>query len=355
VLAQIDRVRTTPAVAQAHVDAPSAYALAETLRRRARRELDDDDFAGAQIVGERALAAYQRAVALGRVARADAQRVALEARVAGAEKRVARLDRAHQQVAADIAAVEARLRLVHNLEAPQPTGKASPRREQARAQAVQTLQLQASLLCGAARLLVASRRGEVGFRPPAAVDQAAGALAELDAALATKLPAAPIDQARRVRAGCLAALTAVRRTPRAAGTVDGSADALLDALAAVGQGRARRDDRGAVLTLWSAFSGDGLSPAGERAAKAVAAIAGKHPGVPLMIVLHQRRPLDASSSKRQRQRGAALVQRLERLLGGRALAPATLAGSAAPLVDPAGPHANRNERVELVFVTGGAG
>lgn len=344
VLARADEARVAPAIKQARAHAPTAYALAEKLRKEAHRAFDAGDTAGAQILAERALAAYQHAVALARAVRAEEQRVDAVADAGKAEKRLAQLDTEHQRAATEIAALETRLEALRGAEGPQASGPASAERERARAEAVASLRVQARLLCASARLLVATGKTNVNE-----LTQAERALAELDA-LMGKSSAAPIDHATRARADCLRALTLVRRAAEDKTRATGTGDALLDALSKAQLGTPRRDDRGVVVTLRDAFAGEALSGATEKNLDAIAKILKAHPGFPMLVVLHQTRALDAASERRWRERGdklvAALKQRVSLPVGG-----PEIAGAASPLVDPKGKQAARNERVEIVFVT----
>ncbi|RLB60378.1 MAG: hypothetical protein DRI90_13860 [Deltaproteobacteria bacterium] len=347
VLNQVDSVRQATATLEARKHAPTAYAKAEKLRHEARAAFANDDLAGSQIIAEQALAAYAEAVALARIVRAEGQRVGLAADATAAEKRLAALDVEHQKVAADIAALQGQLRVLRDAEPIQSSPAAKGDRERARGQAVKTLQLQARLLCVAGRLLTQSRGGT----PPKELTDAASALAELDEWLARGPAAAPIDQATRARAACLRGLTVVRRADPDPAQATGADDALLTALSKAGYGRPLRDDRGVVVTLRDLFAGDAIGTAGAKALAAVAEVAKQHKSFPIMVVLHQRRPLDPRTEKRWRARGAALVAALKQQLGDRPVSPAQVAGAAAPLVDPQGPYSHRNERVDIVFIT----
>jgi hypothetical protein len=208
---------------------------------------------------------------------------------------------------------------------------------------VRGLHLQARLLCAAAQLLAAEQAGKAAA--PSELSDAQRALEALSGRLASGPSAAPIDEAMRVRASCLSALTMVRRAVAQQAPAGGSADALLEQLSKAGHGQPTRDDRGVVITLRRVFAGTGLSAAGKRALSALAPIAQQHADFPLMVVLHQSQPVAAAAQERWRQRGQAVVSAL-----GRAGVPVELAGTAQPVVDPHGRHVARNERVELVFV-----
>jgi hypothetical protein len=344
ILGRIDQVRVAPATKQAREHAPPAYALAEKLRKEAHDAFDAGDTAAAQILGERALAAYQEAVAIGRAARAEEQRVAAAADAAKTDKRLGELDLEHQKVATDIVALENRLEALRGAEGLPSSPPATAERERARAEAVASLRVQARLLCGSARLLVAT-----GKSAPPELAAADKSLSELDA-LAAKGGAAPIDHATRARADCLRALTLVRRAAEDKARAAGAGDALLDALSKANVGDPRRDDRGVVITLRDVFAGEAVGSSAGKTLDTIAKVAGQHPGFPLLVVLHQARALDAAGERRWRERGdklvTALKERVKSPVGG-----PEIAGAAAPVVDPRGKNAARNERVEIVFVT----
>lgn len=351
VLDDIDHARESPSVLGAKRDAPAAFAVAEKLRDDAQAAFDAGDTASAQILGERALAAYEEAVALARVVRADKIRQGATADVDHEEARLAELEKEHQKIAADVAAIEDRLKVLRALEPVSPSGPAGPAREEARWQAVSSLQLGANLLCAAAQMLTQSRQAAGSFTAPASLGEAKKALEELRTTLAEKPKAAPIDMATRARARCLAALTHVRRTAGDPKKAAGAGDALLEDLSAIGQGTPQRDDRGVVVTLRGIFDKDGLSAQGQKTLEAIAQVGKKHQRFPVMVVLHDVRPLDDTSRALGKSRGGKVVALMRSHLGDGQVAEPHLAGDAWPLVDPSGTSSQRNQRVDVVFVS----
>lgn len=345
-LGEVDAVRETPAVLEAKAVSPAVVAEAEKLRADAMAAFEADDLAGAQILAEEALAAYERAVAVARTARAEERRVSAAAEAEDKKKRLAEVEAELQQVQAAVRAADKRLEVLRELQPVTPSGPADPSREKARAAVVATLRLEALLLCSAGELLATERASEPGFVVPEAVAGAKASLAALDETLASKPTAAPIDQARRARADCLASLAAVRRAKGASASAPGASDRLLASLSEAGQGDPRRDDRGIVLTFHQLFDRDALSATGGAAVAAVAKVGGEHARFPLMVVIHHR-----GDEARWRKRGQALVTALRDELGAARVADPVLAGSAAPIVDPDGRYAARNERVEIVFIS----
>jgi len=351
VLTELDQVRDANAARAAKSEAPAAFAHAEKLRAEAQAAFDAEDFSGAQIIGERALAAYEEAVALARLARAEKLKVQAAAEAEAAERRLAELEVAHQQVAADIAAAEQRLKVLHSLEPIAASGPAKANREKARAQVVAALRLQARLLCGAAQLLAQSRKAEGSFVAPAELCEARAALTALDALIAQGPAAAPIDGAARARAGCLRALTLVRRAGQDTKRATGGGDALLAALSEAGIGKVQRDDRGVVVTLRGVFKGDEISAVARKNMLALADMAKPHGTMPLLVVVHQAQQPDSALRARIESRGGKVLAALRKQLADGRVGRVEVAGIAAPVVDPAGKHKERNRRVDIVFVT----
>jgi hypothetical protein len=366
VLDDVEQVRRGALAADARVHAPSALAHAEKLRREAEAAFEDDDVAGSQILADHALAAYAHAHALSRVARADMAARAAEADLTKSRTELASLEADQARESAELDALELRIKVVRDAQAIVPSGPADPAREKARLAAARALTLQARLLCGAARLLLAEPRDVVdpkakpaptappgpGVATPAELgkdlEAATAAVTKLEAELATSPAAAPIDSATRARAGCLSALTAVRRAGTSVTRAPGAGDALLAQLSATRQLSPGRDDRGVVVTLRNAFRGDALAPTFEQTLGELGRIAAAHPRFPLVVVVH-----DAEAAARARPGAQARADAAARALkaSGATRVETVLAGGAAPVVDPGGADRARNARLEVVFVT----
>jgi hypothetical protein len=321
---------------------------ADRLQQEALQALKDGDFAGAQLLGERALVAYQAAVVEARTVRADEARIKDEAAVEEARKQAAALDAELQLTGADIAALEKRLEALNAVEPVASSGKAQGEREAARQEAVKSFRLQARLLCTAARLLAKQNETKSGFTVPEQLARAEADLAELDK-LAAQASAAPIDNAQRARSSCLSALTMVRRAlDDEKSAAPGKADALLSELSSAGFEGAR-DDRGVVVTLRELFEGEKLATGAAARIDQLAALAKGH-GAPLLVVVHAQSAA-AADVERDTARGVALAAALAKTVGDKGVGAPEIAGTFAPLVDPNGKHRVRNERVEVVFVT----
>lgn len=364
VLSEVDAVRGGAAATEASSFAPGAYAAAEKLRKEANAAFTAGDNAGSQILGERALAAYAHAQALSRIARAEAGADAAQASLAASKKDFGGLDAEQARLAAEADALELKVRVARDAQPIQPSGRADPERERARAAAAKALALQARLLCAAARLLQsapppppAAALGAGPVPDPKQLEEASAALAKVEAQLGVgdgaKPPTgpAPIDEATRARAGCLAALTAVRRAATSVTLAPGAGDALLTELSAMGTLSPSRDDRGVFVALRGVFDGRGaLVPAAAARLAELGKIAAAHPTFPVEIILHNEKPVAARDEAAQRARGEAVAKALAATARG-ARIETILAGNAAPVVDPAGADRARNARVEIVFVT----
>ena len=334
VLSEVDSTRTSAAVLDAEQRAPQAYAKAEDLRRRAE-ESHPKDPAGAQILAEQALVAYERAVIQARLVRAEARRGEAEVRVGRADAELSALQKQEQTVRAETDDLELRARVLEDALPLAQNGPATKEREQARLEAARALGLQARLLCASARLLEPTRP---------ALAQLATELNTFADRLGKKGPA-PIDDATRLRSRCLSELTEVRRPKTLAEPARGSGDTLLAELSNARYSPAR-DDRGVVVTLRGVFAkGATVAQPAEATLQALGRVASAHPEFPILVVLHSAR----AQAPGQKEQLDAVVAGLK-AAGARQIA-AELAGNAAPLVDPSRPSAEeRNDRVEVVFV-----
>lgn len=361
-LMDADKVSRGAAATEARTFAPGAFAHAEDLRREAARSFGAKDIAGAQILGERALAAYAHASALARIARAEGATDEAQKTLADAKRELAELDGEQVRLGAEADALELKVRVARDAQPVQPSGKADPEREKARLATARALALQARLLCTGARMLTGGASNTAGLSP---LEEASTALVKLEADLgATTSPApgsalgaTPIDAASRARAGCLTALTLMRRAATPVSRAPGAGDALLAEISAMGGYAPTRDDRGVAVTLRGLFAGapakDGsaaFTPEGASRLATMAKVAAAHPTFPVEVVLHRDRPLTPAEESAERARAEAVARALGAPSAGVKIEP-IVAGNAAPIVDPAGADRARNARVEIVFVT----
>jgi flagellar motor protein MotB len=349
VLADLEQVRGGATAVEAARYAKDTLAKAEKLHKEAEAAFDKGDNAGAQLLAERALAVYAQAAAVARIARADAQASEAQEALTKAEAEQAALDADLARATAEANALELRVKVARDAQPIQPSGKADPEREKARLAAARALSLEGRMLCAAARLL-----GSPDDKVRTQLDEAEAALGKVEAELgAATVPAAPIDGATRARAGCLAALTAVRRAATPTSRAAGAGDTLLAAISATGSFSPSRDDRGVGVTLRGIFSGAGaaLSPQGEAKLAELGKIAAAHPAFPVEVVIHSDKPAAGRDEEALKARAEAVQKALEKTAGGKAKIAAVVAGNRGPVADPAGPDKARNARVEIVFVT----
>jgi hypothetical protein len=339
VLAQAAALGASPQGREARELAPVTFAEAERYRADAERAADRGERARAELLGERAIAAYARATVQARSVRAKValERAKAEALAADAERATLQAEQARAD--AEVRDLEGRARLAREARPAGAPGAINPAREAARLEASRAVGTEARLLCLSARLL---------GPPAAALAPADAQLADLAKALDAKARQAPLELALRARAACLTALVQTRRDARGKGPAD-QADVLLTALSREGSFVTSRDDRGVVVTLHDAFAGPGLSPAGRERLAGLAKVASAHPNLPIVAVVHEGDEPRGAALERSRQRGQvvkqALGERAEIVLAGatRPVAPAVGRGDRA-----------RNERLEVVFVEAGS-
>ncbi|APR86965.1 TolA protein [Minicystis rosea] len=350
-LVELDRIRAGATAEEAKRYAPDALARAEKLRGEAEAAFADGKHALAQVLAERALAAYAHAGAVARVARAEATTAESKSALSTAEAELATIDADQARVAADADALELKVKVARDAQPIQPSGRANPERERARAAAARALAVEARMLCGAARLLAGSAAGAPDDKTKAQLDEAEAAVTKLEGELsATAQPAVPIDGATRARASCLAALTALRRAASPTSRATGASDALLAAISATGNFVPARDDRGVTVALRNAFSGAALAPPIEARLVELGKIAAAHPTFPVEVVVHTDRPVGAREQDAEKARAEVAIKAMQK--GASALRALPLvAGNQLPVADPAGPDRGRNARVEIVFVT----
>jgi outer membrane protein OmpA-like peptidoglycan-associated protein len=358
---EAQRMRTGLGGRDAQTLAPQAFAAADQELRLAKEAQAAGDTTGAELHADRALATYNDAIALARLARAtDDEAKANEAlaRASGEAQKYAAQRKAVDHEADDL---EKKLRVVREAQLPPASGPADPERERARVVAAQAHVTQARLLCSAARL--------VSPQAPGLAD-AETAVTSLEKQIDGSKTQVTIDPAARARAACLTSLTKARRT---AGTDSDQADTLLGELSqSAGQGAVdpaaaaagapkhadlapARDERGVVVTLRSAFKGEKLTPEAETSVKDLGRVAAAHPTFAVQVVIHDARSPSASDVATNRKRGESITAAL--VSGGIAATKVKVeqAGSRAPVVDPKDArHRDRNARVEIVFVSSGS-
>ncbi|HVK71156.1 MAG TPA: hypothetical protein VM694_42155 [Polyangium sp.] len=359
ILSEVDAVQQGAAAKEARDLAPLAYARAEKHRKEAHAAFDAGDVAGAQLHAEWALAAYAHAHTLARVARAEGDAKSTEAELAARQAELSTLDGEQTRAAAEVAALEARIKVARDAQPVAPSGPADAAREKARVAAARSLALEARMLCTAARLLLPEVPAPKADTPApigaptretlvTELDEAQLIVKRLDESLAQTGPA-PIDLATRARSSCLTALTGMRRAMTPVTRAPGAGDALLGEISATRAFSPSRDDRGIVITLRNLFTGDKLTPAATEQITRLGKLAAQNPRFPLAVVVHQDKEPSAKEQAAVKARADAVAAALRGANAPRV--DIVLAGAASPVVDPASSDRARNARVEIVFVT----
>lgn len=335
VVGQMDAAHDSPATRQAQRLAPQAYAHAEQLRELAHRALRSDR-ASAQILSEHALAAYYRAFLLARIANAEHELSIAKHRQAEANAALSGLDEQQKRLSAEADDLELRVKVARDAQPLAVNSLSSPEREQARREAARALSSQARLLCAATSLLDPKR---------ASLAEHLTKLDALDKSLARRSEAVPIDDAMHLRSSCLHELSEVRRRAAAADT--GMSDALLAELSRMGDLFPFRDDRGVVITLRGLFvEGDKLSAAAEQRLVALGRVAKAHPGFPVLVVTHVAGGESTALEQRRAEQVAAALRK-----SGAPQVETRTAGSSLPVTDVRGAASERNQRIEIIFVS----
>jgi outer membrane protein OmpA-like peptidoglycan-associated protein len=319
-------------------------AHADKLRRDAETAYANGDLAGAQIISERAIAAYQHALVLVRVTRATdiANRAGLALKAA--EETLAQNDGEQKRVSAQADDVELRVKVIKDAVPLAATGPGDPAREQARMSSSRSLALDARLLCGAARMLAPETP---------ALTEAQATAEELDKRLATSPRIAPIETAMRARAQCLAALTAARRTAGTTSSI-GKSDQLLAELSSMGGLAPARDDRGVVVTVRNLFTAAELTSGGREQIGALGRVAQAHPDFPVQVVVHSAKGKGADARQEDKKRGDAVAKAMAEAGARSERMAVEAAGSVHPVLDPSVARTpSRSERIEIIFVDPG--
>ncbi len=334
IFSQVDAARSSPAVEEAKGLAPQVHARAEQLRKRAAQAHDDGKVGSAQVLAEHSLAAYEHAVVLSRLAKAESRLARSKLELKRVQAAHAEIDKKQMRVAAEAESLELRVRVAEDAIPLVPSAPASPEREQARLDAAKALSSQARLLCAATRLLGGAAK----------LPEAEKGLAALERKLSGSAKTAPIDDAIRSRSFCLRLLTEVRRAKKP-GANARAADALLSALSNTKQLYPFRDDRGVVVTLRGLFAKNGnLSKIGAQVLETLGRVAKAHSSFPVMVVMHS-----AGRGKTSTEHGKKVAAALK--AAGAPRLEVLSAGSRAPIADPKRADSRaQNRRVEIVFV-----
>jgi flagellar motor protein MotB len=344
-VSEADRARAALDGKDAQVLAPQIFAEGDQALKAAREAEKAGDKEAAELYAEHALAAYQHAIAVARLARATDEQTQAQAALSKKNDEAQRFGAARVAAEREADDLDRQIKIQKEAIAPAASGPADPAREKARVIAAQSLVMQARLLCSAARLVSDKAPG---------LTEAEAAVTELEKKPDAK--PAPIDAASRARAACLNALTKARR---ASTSPDADAsDTLLGELSRAADPKSpfdlapSRDERGVVVTLHGLFKGDALTAEATTALKELGRVAAAHPTFAIQVVMHDAAPPSAAESSADTRRGDAVAKTLHD--GGAAAGKTKVeqAGARAPLFDPAdAKRREKNARVEIVFVS----
>jgi hypothetical protein len=343
VVADMERVRSSATVRDGASFAPQEFEVAENERALSKKASIAGDETAASLYAAQAIASYTDAVILARLARATMEGDRATSDLARAEATAQKLaaERSEAERVADDWAKK--LKIAEDALVPVSSGRADPEREAARRVASRALAAEARLLCGAARLLSPSLDG---------LDALGKDVESLDAGLEkpARGSATRIDDAARLRAACLAALTRARRASDVSRDVE--PDSLLSELSSTGQFQPSRDERGVVIVLRDAFQGTALAPPTSKTLADLGRVSAAHPDFAVQIVVHDAAPPSVSEMSADLVRAQSAVAALVTAgaLAGHVKGEAV--GDRAPLVDPRDIHHRaRNARLEVVFVS----
>jgi len=343
----VEKMRVSPAAREGAALAPQAFALAERERLLARAAQNDGDELGASLHADRALATYQHALVLARLARAEGESTKADTARGAAEAEARRLTTSREELDREGRELDKKLTVLQESLVPATSRPADAQRETARLTAARSLATQARLLCGAARLLSPSLDGLADAEKEAKELDGKLATATSVGAASSKAPA--IDTAAHARVACLTVLTKARRSPDRASA--GQADALLTELSAAGSWSPYRDERGVVVTLRDVFKGTSLAADAEGKLKELGRVLGAHPAYAAQVVIHSATAPSNDELAAEKQR-AELAAKAIASSAGSAKVEAEVAGNRAPVVDPSDVKLRaKNARLDVVFVT----
>lgn len=316
-LRSLDSAAGSPAYRRMETAAATEMAAVRSDRARAHQAAAAGDQATSEMYAERGLARLQVVKLLIERALADARLRDAEPRLARSLQELKELGQEQSMRDTRIRELELRLKIASDTEPRTPRSPAdSAARQKARLEVARSLGAEATLLCGAARLLGNAKAA-------ATIDQAA--------AMIPKTP--DFEKAVAARLACLSALEGARR-----GVGTGKTDALLQQVSEADRFVVKRDDRGVVVTLAAAPSKEDLERLG-RVAR----------GHALQVVVHDAAP--GGSSAAAKARGESVSTALIAAGADKDKLALELAGSALPVGDPAVPSLRAaNERVEVVYV-----
>lgn len=310
----VETVRARAVAGGAVGSAPLALAAGDAARTRAKAYREAGDVTSAGIEDDRAIASYQRAIALTRASVAERALATAKSEQGRAREQLAFATSEREKAEKIAEDYEQKAKVLDSLAAPDGTPRTTER-EAARSEAAKSFRAQAQLLCSAAALLgTDTKAGDDRLRDAQAAPQ-------------------NIDLAAQARATCLSVLTQGRR---AAVDKPGHPDALLSELSAAKHWDVLRDERGVVVTLHSVFSGNAVAKPTSDALQELGRVAAAH-------ALYKVQVAQFGETLSAPRKSA-----LEDALKGANLPTTVIAvGDAVPVSRD---RSARNERVEVVFI-----
>ena len=127
-VAEADRTRAGLAGKDAQALAPQAFAEAEAALRAAKDAEKNGDTTSAELHGERAVAGFQRAVALARLARATEEEASAKDALARATEQMQRWSAQRKTAEREADDLEKQLKIAREAQSPAPSGPADPER-----------------------------------------------------------------------------------------------------------------------------------------------------------------------------------------------------------------------------------
>jgi hypothetical protein len=339
---QADAVAESPAGKSARALAPQAFAAAEKIREEAKALHRDGRSDEAEAAGEQALAAYNEAFALARIAQAEERMLRAQAKRDEAAEKLATLDRLHSEIAAEADAFEMRARVHLDKEEVKDVQQLSPERAKARRIAAAQLSAEARLLCLAAHLL---NKDAPGLKPAQTMAEQVHQEVSQGSLKDDLYP-----RSAAARSTCLEVLTATRRPAIKKSPESATSDRLFTALTKTEKLFAYRDDRGIVVNLAAPLDKTGkLTETAQEALSILGGTAKSHSDFPLMVVAHTAQ----NSQKDRAEQMLAAASAALQSAGAREVTGETVL-AAQPVVSPSvSGAAEKNERLEIVFVSKG--
>lgn len=348
IVREVGRLGSSDAVELASKDAPAARAQADRLVAEAHQALADGDFAGAQLLAERARAAMQVVVYEGRRARALDRTVRADAERRASIAEIAKLDAENQGVSAEIEALQTRFESAGSSDDATVLEARSLAAERHRV--FERTRFEAKLACLASQSLLGGRSSSTATDGwGQSLEKYEARLAKLDGEAARAgrsegVSKATLHEATETSRLCYELLAELRAEGMTAKPSDGLVTELERAAFEVTD-----EAIGVVVRTGLAPAGPRLS-ADSKARLIELAALGARRGVPMVLVARTSSSADvlpaaAEATTTLREAAARGGLSEERVLG------PLVARGVTPRVDPGGPYRAANDDLDVIFVT----